>query len=83
MKSDSKTRRVISISLKNQTKHKKTLEIKRLQVLQKTHADSKSPEQERKPKNTPSRDIPQIFNRKENQRSGDIGTRALQHYVKH
>jgi hypothetical protein len=61
---------------------KKPLEIKWLQVLQKTHIDRKSPEKERKQKITPSRDIPQIFNRKENRCSGDIGTRALQFFVK-
>jgi hypothetical protein len=64
-KSDSKTRKSDFKSFKNQTKNQKPLEIKWLQVLQKTHTDSKSPEQEENQKITPSRDIPQFFNRKE------------------
>jgi hypothetical protein len=43
----------------------------------------KIPKKERKQKITPKRGIPQIFNREDNRRSGDIGSRALQRSVNH
>jgi hypothetical protein len=53
-----------SIYFKNQTKRQKPLEIKWLRALQKTHPDSNSHEQIKKPKITPKK-LSQFFSKEQ------------------